>query len=383
MSTELPGWLPMVDLQAQRRRLSGRIEAAITRVLEHGQFILGPEVAELEAALARHVGVRHAIGCASGTDALLLVLMAWGIGRGHAVLVPAFTFAATAEAVALLGATPVLCDVDEATFCLDPSSLGRGIEMARARADLEPRAVIPVDLFGQPADYEAILPIARAASLLVLQDAAQSFGARLHGIPAGRQGDAAATSFYPSKPLGAYGDGGAVLTDDDALAEEIRLLRAHGEPPGRRYQHLRVGVNSRLDTLQAAILLAKLPALEAELAARAMLAGRYDRALSSLVRVPELRPGVASAWAQYTIRTDRRDRLAERLRERGSASAVHYAEPLHRQPAWRDFPSAPGGLPVAEALAARVLSLPMHADLEEADQDRVIGAIRSALGERP
>ncbi len=253
--------LPLIDLAAQRRRLDGRIEAAIARVMAHGQFIMGPEVTALEQALADRVGVRHVISCANGTDALLLALMARGIGPGDAVFVPAFTFAAPAEAVALAGATPVLVDVG-ADFTVDPASLAAAIEAIGAEGALEPRAVVPVDLFGQPARYERILPIARARRLFVLQDAAQSLGARWQGQPAGRQGDAAATSFYPSKPLGCYGDGGAVLTDDDDLAARIRSLARHGT--GSDGRHQRIGLNSRLDTLQAAILLAKLPSLESE-----------------------------------------------------------------------------------------------------------------------
>ncbi len=301
---------PFVDLQAQRRRLGGRIEAAIAAVLEHGQFIMGPEVGRLESALAEHAAVRHAITCASGTDALLLVLMAQGIGPGDAVFVPAFTFAASAEAVALRGAVPVLVDVDPASCNLDPASLAEAIAALAADGRLRPRAVIAVDLFGRPADYQALRPLARAHRLFLLQDAAQSFGARFAGEPAGRQGDAAATSFYPAKPLGAYGDGGAVLTDDDALAAEVRMLRLHGERRAHgAYEHVRVGLNSRLDTLQAAILLAKLASFEDDLARRAALAARYDAALGDRALRPPPLPDGRSAFAQYTIRVAGRDRL--------------------------------------------------------------------------
>jgi UDP-2-acetamido-2-deoxy-ribo-hexuluronate aminotransferase len=368
--------LPFVDLQAQRRRLGGRIEAAIAAVLDHGQFVLGPEVAALERALAEHSGAAHVITCASGTDALLLVLMAWGIGPGDAVFVPGFTFAASAEAVALRGATPVFVDVEPDSCNLDPASLEEAIAMVRGAGVLTPRVVIAVDLFGRPADYRALGTIAGTHRLLVLQDAAQSYGARWEGAPAGRQGAAAATSFYPSKPLGAYGDGGAVLTDDAALAEEVRLLRLHGERPERaRYRHLRVGLNSRLDTLQAAILLVKLGVVEEEIGHRAAIAARYDAALGRLPLRPPPVPGGRSAHAQYTIRVAERDRLRVALAAAGIPTAIYYPLPLHRQAAYRNFPVAPQGLPVAEALAATVLSLPLHPDLAAEDQDWIIETI--------
>jgi dTDP-4-amino-4,6-dideoxygalactose transaminase len=375
-----PASRPFVDLQAQRRRLGGRVEAAIAAVLEHGQFIMGPEVRQLEVALAERAGVRHAITCASGTDALLLVLMARGIGRGDAVFVPGFTFAASAEAVALRGATPVFVDVDPATCNLDPASLDQAIAALAPGGALRPRAVIAVDLFGRPADYEALRPIVRAHELFLLQDAAQSFGARWQGEPAGRQGDAAAISFYPAKPLGAYGDGGAVLTDDDALAAEVRILRLHGERREHaRYEHVRIGLNSRLDTLQAAILLAKLASFEDDLARRAALAARYDAALRELALRPPPLPDGRSAFAQYTIRVAERDRLRAALAQRGIPTAVYYPCPLHQQPAYRHFPRAPGGLPVAEALAAAVLSLPIHPDLAPGEQAEIIAAIRELI----
>jgi dTDP-4-amino-4,6-dideoxygalactose transaminase len=370
--------LPLIDLAAQRKRLAGRIEAAIARVVEHGRFIMGPEVEALEQALAARVGVRHAVGCASGTDALALALLARGIGAGDAVFVPAFTFAASAEAVALAGATPVLVDVD-VDFGLDPNSLCEAIALILREGLLRPRAVLPVDLFGQPARYESIVPVAREYGLFVLQDAAQSFGANWQGAPVGRQGDAAAISFYPSKPLGAYGDGGAVLTDDDVLAERVRSLARHGVEQGGL--HVRIGANSRLDTIQAAILLAKLPALDRERAARAAIAGRYADGLRDLVDVPRSRENVEPAWSYFTVLSERRDALADGLAARGIASAVYYRRPLHRQPAYAGFPRA-RALPVAEALAGRVVSLPIHAYLAPDDQARIIDAISSLMGEK-
>lgn len=370
--------LPLIDLAAQRRRLDGRIEAAIARVMAHGQFILGPEVAALEQALADRVGVRHVISCANGTDALLLALMARGIGPGDAVFVPAFTFAAPAEAVALAGATPVLVDVG-ADFTLDPASLAAAIEAIGAEGALQPRAVVPVDLFGQPARYERILPIARARALFVLQDAAQSLGARWQGQPAGRQGDAAATSFYPSKPLGCYGDGGAVLTDDDELAARIRSLARHGT--GSDGQHQRIGLNSRLDTLQAAILLAKLPSLESERLARTAIAQRYALALEGMVSVPRPRKSIEPAWSYYTVLVAQRDELAAALAARHIASAVYYRTPLHHQPAYAEYPRAPD-LRVAAQHANAAISLPTHADLQPAEQARIIEAISASVGEK-
>jgi dTDP-4-amino-4,6-dideoxygalactose transaminase len=370
--------LPLIDLAAQRRRLAPRIEAAIARVLDHGQFILGPEVEALEQALSRRVGVRHAIACASGTDALLLALLARGIGPGDAVFVPAFTFAASAEAVALARATPVLVDVD-ADFGIDPASFCEAIAATSREGALRPRAVVPVDLFGQPARYESILPVAREHGLFVLQDAAQSFGASWEGQPVGRQGDAAALSFYPSKPLGACGDGGAVLTDDDALALRVRSLARHGL--GRAGEHVRVGLNSRLDTIQAAILLAKLPSLDQERAARAAIAKRYADSLEGLVDVPRPRENVEHAWSYYTVLARRRDALAQGLATCGIASAVYYGKPLHRQPAYAGFPRV-RALPVAAALAGSAISLPMHADLAQPDQARIIDAISALVGKK-
>lgn len=372
--------ITMDGLQEQRRRLGPRLDAAIDAVVHHGRFILGPEVAELEEKLARHCGVSHAIGCSSGTDALLLALLARGVGRGDAVFVPAFTFAATAEVVVLAGATPVFVDVRHDTFNLDVASLAAAAEWSRG-AGLRPAGVIAVDLFGQPADYDAIGKIAAEEGMWVLADAAQSLGGSLGGRPVGALADVTATSFFPAKPLGCYGDGGAVLTDDGAMAVTIRSLRAHGQGADKD-DSAHIGMNSRLDTLQAAILLVKLEVFAEELALRQSVARRYTECLAGVVGVPSLVPGATSAWACYTVLGPERDRLRQHLRDAGIATALYYSTPLHQRTAYRRYPTAPGGLVVAERLSREVLSLPIHPYLDVAGQDRVIDAVRAGVGTR-
>jgi dTDP-4-amino-4,6-dideoxygalactose transaminase len=375
-----PPAIEFVDLQAQRRRIGDRIDAAIRRVVAHGRFILGPEVAELEGRLAEFCGAKHVLTCANGTDALGLVLMAKGLKPGQAVLVPSFTFAASAEAVVWFGATPIFVDVRADTFNLDPPSLEAGIATAR-RLGLEAVGVMPVDLFGLPADYDAILAIAAAHRLWVLCDAAQSFGARYRGRAVGTLGDFTTTSFFPAKPLGCYGDGGAVFAADEAAIAVLRSLRVHGQGSDK-YDNVRVGMNSRLDTLQAAILLEKLSVFAAEIAARDAVAARYAERLEDLVDVPRVPDGLSSVWAQYTVRLPRgidRARVMARLKAAGVPGAVYYAKPLHRQPAYCQFPVAGNGLPISERLAAEVLSLPMHPDLDAATQDRIAAAVAAAL----
>ena len=372
--------IEFVDLQSQRLRIGDRIEAAIRRVLEHGRFILGPEVAELERRLAEFCGARHVLTCANGTDALGLALMAKGLKPGQAVLVPSFTFAASAEAVAWFGATPIFVDVLADTFNIDPRSLEAGIATAR-RLGLEAVGVMPVDLFGLPADYDEILAIAGAHRLWVLCDAAQSFGARYRGRAVGTIGDFTATSFFPAKPLGCYGDGGAVFVDDDATIAVLRSLRVHGQGSDK-YDNVRIGMNARLDTLQAAILLEKLSVFTEEIAARNEIAARYAERLKNLVDVPRVPDGLASVWAQYTVRLPRgadRGRVMARLTAAGVPSAVYYAKPMHRQPAYCRYPAAGNGLPIADRLAAEVLSLPMHPYLNAATQDRIAEAVETAL----
>jgi UDP-2-acetamido-2-deoxy-ribo-hexuluronate aminotransferase len=375
-----PEPVPFIDIAAQRRRLGKSIDEAVARVLNHCQFINGPEVTALEAALAKFSGAKHVVSCASGTDALLMVLMAKNVGPGDAVLCPSFTFCATGEAVALAGATPVFVDVDEATFNIDAGSLKRGIATARQRG-LKPRAVIPVDLFGQSADHDAIGAIAEAEGLFVLDDAAQGFGASYKGRRLGTFGLATATSFFPAKPLGCFGDGGAIFTDDDALAETLRSIRVHGQG-SEKYDNVRLGLTGRLDTMQAAVLIEKLKIFEDEIAVRNEVAERYARGLGNVVTVPRLASGCTSVWAQYTIRLPKgtnRDDFAAALKTQGIPTAIYYTKSMHQQTAYRDFPVADGGLPASERLSDDVISLPMHAYLDEPTQQRVIEAVRGAL----
>ena len=373
--------VPFIDIVAQRRRLGASIDQAVSRVLGHCQFINGPEVTELEAALAAFCGAKHVVSCASGTDALLMVLMAIGAGRGDAVLCPSFTFCATGEVVALTGATPVFVDVDAATFNIDADSLKRGIATAR-RLGLKPTAVIPVDLFGQSADHDAIAAVAAAEGLFVLDDAAQAFGASYKGRRLGTFGHVTATSFFPAKPLGCFGDGGAILTDDAELAETLRSIRVHGQGSDK-YDNVRLGLTARLDTMQAAILLEKLKIFGDEIAARNRVADRYTNGLGNVVTVPHVAGDCVSVWAQYTLRlperTDR-DGFAAALKAQGIPTAIYYPKSMHQQTAYRDFPVADGGVPVSERLSDEVISLPMHAYIDAPTQERVIAAVRGALG---
>jgi dTDP-4-amino-4,6-dideoxygalactose transaminase len=377
MTDPLRRTLAFIDLDVQRRHLGDRVERNLAKVLRHGKFIMGPEVRELEELLAERVGAGHVVTCSSGTDALTLPLLAWGIRPGDAVFVPSFTFTATAEVVALLGATPVFCDVDPETFNLTSESLRRAVEMIATEGTLRPRAVIPVDLFGQPASYPELEALAATHGLMVLADAAQSFGAQLGGHPVGRFGHATATSFFPAKPLGCYGDGGAVFTNDADLADVMRSLRVHGKGSDK-YDTVRVGLNARLDTMQAAVLLAKLEVFDEELEKRSEVARRYSELLAGSVSIPHLPPDRTSTWAQYTIRLDERDRVAQELRHNGVPTAVYYPRPLHEQPAFDGGVLSPSSCSVATSLAASVLSLPMHPYLDPTDQGHVIGSLLSA-----
>jgi dTDP-4-amino-4,6-dideoxygalactose transaminase len=368
--------IDFIDLGAQRQRMGKALDEAVLRVVNHGKYIMGPEVAELEKQLARFAGAEFCVSCANGTDALGLVLMAKEVGPGDAVFVPAFTFVATAEVVAWVGATPVFVDVQADTFNLDPASLDRAITWARGEG-LRPRAVIPVDLFGQPADYRQIIPLAERAGMFVLADAAQSFGATLDNRRVGSFGAATSTSFFPAKPLGCYGDGGAVLTDDPELAKIMRSLRVHGQGSDK-YDNIRIGINGRLDTIQAAILLQKLAIFDSEIEARHSVAERYNAALRDKARVQRLIPDATSVWAQYTIVVEDRDRVAAACKAAGIPTAVYYPIPLSQQTGYKHFP-APGGVPVSEELSRHVISLPMHPYLTAAMQDRIAAVVRSAL----
>jgi len=375
-----PDPVPFIDVASQRRRLGTSIDEAVSRVLGHCQFINGPEVTQLEAALAAFSGAKHVVTCASGTDALLMVLMAKNVGPGDAVLCPSFTFCATGEAVALTGATPVFVDVDEATFNIDVASLKRGIATAK-KMGLKPRGVIPVDLFGQSADHDAISAVAEAEGLFVLDDAAQAFGASYKGRRLGGFGLITATSFFPAKPLGCFGDGGAIFTDDAALAETLRSIRVHGQGSDK-YDNVRLGLTGRLDTIQAAILIEKLKIFEDEIAARNRVAERYAQGLGNVVTVPYVASNATSVWAQYTIRlpagTDRNE-FAAALKAQGIPTAIYYPKSMHQQTAYRNYPVADGGLAICEKLSDDVISLPMHAYIDEPMQERIIAAVRSAL----
>lgn len=368
--------IEFIDLKAQQRRLGDGVAKAIQRVLDHGQYILGPEVQELEQQLSQFTGARHVISCASGTDALIMALLAKGTGPGDAVFVPAFTFVAAAEMVALLGATPVFVDIEPDSFLLDPSGLDTALEAATG-IGLAPKGIIPVDLFGQPCAYGDINRFAREHGLFVIADGAQSFGASLDGNPVGTLAEVTATSFFPAKPLGCYGDGGALFTDDDELADRLRSLRVHGKG-AHKYDNALIGINGRLDTIQAAVLLEKLSIFKEEIALRNQVAKRYEALLEDLVDVPVIREGRTSVWAQYTIKTDARDAIAQELKRQGVPSAVYYPAPLHRQTAYDGYPRVPD-LSVSERSAATVLNLPMHPYLEEGTQNRICDIIRQAL----
>ncbi len=370
--------IPFVDLKAQYARLKPEIDARIQRVLDHGQFIMGPEVLELEAALASYSGARHAVGLSSGSDALLVPLLASNVGIGDAVFLPSFTFTATAEMILLAGATPVFVDVDAQTFNMDPLDLDQKIKRVVATGDLVPSAIIAVDLFGLPADYAKIGAIAKQHNLLMIADAAQSFGADAAGRMVGTLAEVTAISFFPAKPLGGYGDGGALLTDNDELAALYRSVRSHGQGEDK-YDIVRLGLNARLDTLQAAILLAKLGVFTDEIASRRTLADYYDTRLANYLTTPIRVEGANSAWAQYTVQCDDREALRTALGNAGIPTAIYYPRPMHLQPAYVAWGDGEGSLPVSEALSSRVLSLPMHPYMSEETAELICRAVIKAV----
>lgn len=386
--------IPFIDLKAQISRVEDDIQRRMNAVLKHGKFIMGPEVAELEGELAAFAGVKHCVTCSSGTDALLMSLMALGVGPGDAVFTTPFTFIATAEVISLLGATPVFTDVDAETYNLDPERLELAVQAVENRdaglhplpetalrgTGLTPKAVVPVDLYGLPADYRSINAVAERYGLVVLGDGAQSFGSMYHGARTAAAATAACTSFFPAKPLGCLGDGGAVFSDDEGFAEACASLRAHGKG-GHKYDNVRTGLNARLDTIQAAALLSKLAIFPDELERRQRVAAMYGERLADLddLRTPEVPEHAQSAWAQYTVRSSRRDEIQSALKEDGIPSVVYYPMPLHLQTAYADLRYAAGAFPVAEAMSGQVFSLPMHPYLEEETIDMVSSSLHRIL----
>ena len=355
-----------IDLAAQQKLIRPQLEAAILKVLDHGQYIMGPELKEFEAQLREFTGATHALTCAYGTDALTLVLMAWGVGPGDAVFVPSFTYVATAEAPAQLGATPFFVDVCEDTFIIDPHSFKQAVIDCRALG-LNPKVIIAVDLFGQPADIDFVAEIAHAENIKVLVDGAQSFGATSKGRRVGSMGDAVTTSFFPAKPFGCYGDGGAVFTNNDEDSEIINSIRLHGKG-SNKYDNVRIGLNSRLDTLQAAILIEKLKLFPGELSMRSLVAQNYNSLLSDVCNVPVLSHGNSSSWAQYTLKLDNRGELQSKLKEVGIPTVVYYPIPLSKQIGYKQYPSVTTGVDSSAVLSEKVLSIPMHPYLSDESQ---------------
>lgn len=363
--------MQFIDLKAQYRRVEVDVNQRIQAVLNHGQYILGPEVVELEQQLASYVGVKHAIGVSDGTTALLIALMALGIGVGDEVITTPFTFIATGEMIVLLGAKPVFVDIDPQTYNID-------VRQIEAAITAKTKAIMPVSLYGLCADFDAINTLAAKYNLPVIEDGAQSFGATYKGQKSCGLTTIGCTSFFPSKPLGCYGDGGACFTNDDELAKKMREIRIHGQD--RRYHHPVIGLNGRLDTLQAAILLAKLAVFPQEVEQRAILGARYSQLLAKKARTPIVPEGYSSVYAQYTIEVEAREQLVAALQAQGIPTAVHYPIPLHLQPAFANLALGEGSFPVAEAAAKRVMSLPMYPDLSAADQDKVVAELMAALG---
>ncbi|MFY7760814.1 DegT/DnrJ/EryC1/StrS family aminotransferase [Aquidulcibacter sp.] len=386
-----PANIAFIDLQAQRQRLGDRIDQAVMGAVNAGQWIMGPQVREFEAKLAAFSNAPYALSNANGTEALVLPLMAWGLTPRHAVFVPSFTFCATAEVVPWMGATPIFVDVLPDTYNMDPVHLEAAIKMVLAEGKLIPKVIIGVCLFGQAANYPALREIADTYGLKLIADSAQGFGTTINGEHPIKWADAVTTSFFPAKPLGCYGDGGATLVTDKELFDIMDSLRVHGKAiasdlEGRTFDHdpkylnMRIGMNSRLDTIQAAILLEKLSIFQEEIDLRNKVAARYNSRLSNVAVVPHVSDGVVSTWAQYTLQVENRDELVKFLKEKGVPTAVYYPIPLHKQTAYEKFPVGPGGLPVTEALAEKVMSLPMHPYLDEETQDYIIGAIHSFYG---
>ena len=370
--------IPFIDLKTQYARLKPQIDQAIQEVLDDGRYILGPAVNRLEGELAAYCGVRHAVSCASGTDAIFMPLLAYGIGPGDAVFVPSFTFTASAEVILLAGASPVFVDVDEDTFNIDLKDLERKIAETKGSGKLTPKAIIAVDLFGLPADWDALNALATREGLHLISDAAQSFGGMHQGERVGSLAPVSATSFFPAKPLGGYGDGGAIFTDDDDLAGLLKSIRVHGAGADR-YEIARIGINGRLDSIQAAILSVKLSVFDEEIEARERVAGIYDSALHNVVTVPKRIDGRRSAWAQYTIKTDKRTEVQAKLKEVGIPTMIYYPKPMHLQAPYAPYGGGEGSLPVSEEICEQVMSLPMHPYLKDDEAKRIAAAVYDAL----
>jgi len=373
--------MQFIDLKRQFERIEQKVGSRVDAVLKSQHYIMGPEVHELEDSLARFVGVKHALTCSSGTDALVIALMAYDLKKNDAVFVPAFTFFASAESITLAGGTPVFVDSDTSSFNISPIALQEAIEKTIKEGRLTPRGIMPVDLFGQPADYSAIQGIADQYGLFVLEDACQGFGATYQGKRACSFGNVAATSFFPAKPLGCYGDGGAIFTNDDQLAETMKSIRIHGQGTNK-YDNLRIGVNGRLDTIQAAVLLAKLEIFEEELLARERVASEYSKALGEFFETPFVAQDKTSAWAQYTIKVaskEQRDHIVERLKQQGIPTAIYYPLPIHLSGAYKFLGYNQGDLPVCESLSEQVLSIPMHPYLEDKEISEIVVALKGCL----
>jgi UDP-2-acetamido-2-deoxy-ribo-hexuluronate aminotransferase len=383
--------MQFIDLQYQQKRISQKLTDNISKVLAHGQYILGPEIGALEKVLREYVGAKHAVSCASGTDALLMALMAYGVGPGDAIFTTPFTFVATAEVISLLGATPVFVDIDPVTFNIDSGSLSRAISALEERDPkkhplpsgydkLTAKGIIPVDLFGYPADYGRIRDIAGKKGLFVLEDAAQSFGSDYHGSKACSLADIAATSFFPAKPLGCYGDAGMVFTDSDELASTLESIRVHGKGSDK-YDNIRIGINGRCDTLQAAILLAKFEIFPEEIELRQTVASRYMKLLgvSDQIRCPQVAEGITSAWAQYSLISEQRETILDALKKEKIPTAIYYPKPLHEQTAYKYLEYCSGDFPISEKAAGNIFSLPMHPYLSAEDQEIICKSILKAV----
>ena len=380
-SVEKPVPTRFIDLKTQYQRLQVDIDAGIRRVLDHGAYIMGPEISELEAGLSAFCGARHSIACSSGTDALLLGLMACEVGPGDAVFTTPFTFFATAEVIAILGATPVFVDIDARTFNIDPVKLDQAIRRVASAGRLTPRGIIPVNLFGLPADYDAINAIAADHQMFVLEDTAQGFGGEYKGRMSGSLGDISATSFYPPKPLGCYGDGGAVFTSDDALADKIRSIRVHGEGADK-YDNIRIGLNARMDSIQAAVLLPKLAVFAEEITQRQRVARNYSAALAGLVETPCVSADCKSVWAQYSVLSDHRQSIRSALAACHIPTVIYYPVPCHLSPALEYLGYRPGDMPVAENVSGRIFSLPMHPYIKDGFAGQVAEIISDAVKNR-